>query len=251
MTKPAMEVALADIRKRLRAFGISRPTVRAIIEELHTDLLEATGSGASIDSIIGPDRRAFAARIAEAHGRAPVPGRIPLLAVVSGLPVAIVAFFTYIVVMGGGPVLGRLPVVGRLPYSHLAFERQSTVYVDDGVWTMSHVDNSNEVWLVLGVYGLAAALGLALATFAADAALRLVRDDRRVATVKWLLVALPIGAIVGFSAAILFASTRDFSTRPRVIQVECILVTIAIIASIALARERARRIPPPPSLSSL
>lgn len=242
-TGPDIESNVRRVGRVLRSYGLDRGQTRAFLGELRIDLAEAAASGASMESVLGTDLKAFASQVAEAHGRAPVPSRIALIVLAMGAPLLLIGVATYILI-GGGENLG-------LDYYTVALSTHEQVRMADGSTRTIEVEYGEE-WRPLLVYGLAAFVGVAAAFGCTGALLKLVGDRRVGETLRRLLAILPAAGIAGVGGAMLLGNATDYSTAQDVIVAEVVIVALAVAVGIAVAREWARRLPgPKPDQSAL
>ncbi|HQW51704.1 MAG TPA: hypothetical protein PL082_06570 [Tepidiformaceae bacterium] len=225
------------IERLLRSFGIGRGRAQEIAGELRADLQEAAATGNAPETVLGPDLRGFAARLAEAHGRAPVPSRVWLIVLTMGLPMAAVALGTYIAI-GGGENLG-------LDYYSISLTTHESVPSGDGSGSIREV-SYGDAWLPLAVYSLAAFVGVAGAFGLTAWMLRVIGDVRLGATLRRLAVVLPVTGVAGVGAAMLVGAASDYRTTQRVILAEGLVAGSWLVLGIAFAREWARRVVPSP-----
>ena len=223
------------LARRLRQFGVSRRAVQAIVGDLRADLSEAVANGQPMESVLGPDLDKFAEEMAEAHGRAAVPGRFGLIALSLAVPLLAVAFVTYVWIAGGGPVLG-------FDYHSITFTSHETTRYEDGSSRTTEVENFG-TWTPLVVYALATVLGVGTAFGVMALTLRIARDSRIGPTIQRLVVTMPMGGLVGITGAILLGAATNYSTKTHVIAAECMVAGVCIIFSIVVGREWARRLP--------
>lgn len=235
-TGPDIESNVRRVGLLLRSYGLARVRTRAFLGELRTDLAEAAASGTSMESVLGADLKAFAGQVADAHGRAPVPSRIALIAFAMGAPLLLIGVATYILI-GGGENLG-------LDYYTISLSTHEQVSMADGSTRTIEVEYGEE-WRPLLVYGLAAFVGVAAAFGFTGALLKLVGDRRAGETLRRLLAVLPVAGIAGVGGAMLLGNATDYSTAQDVIVAEVLVVALAVFVGVAVAREWARRLPSP------
>lgn len=222
------ERVTSTVTRALRSFGMPRALVRTLAADLRSELAAAAEAGSGQEAIVGGDARAFAARLAEAHGYTPVPLRLFGLTAAALFPMAAIAFIVYVVIAGGGPNLG-------LPYMTVAVERNES--------NRAFLDAIGEGWFIAATYTVAVLLGLTL-TLGGAAAYLAVRGDTCVGrTVRNLAIGMPIGAFAGTAIAMAVGRATDYSDNADVIAVECVIVAAAITAGIFAARQLARRRP--------
>lgn len=237
-TSPDIESNLRRVGRLLRSFGLDRSRTGAFLGELRTDLAEAAASEASMESVLGDDLKTFAAEVAEAHGRAPVPSRIALIVFAMGAPLLLIGAATYIVI-GGGENFG-------LDYYTISFTTHEQVRMADGSTRTVEVEYGEE-WRPLLVYGLAAFVGVAAAFALTAGLLRMLGDPRLGETLRRLLVVIPVAGIAGVGGAMLLGNATDYSTAQDVIVAEALIVALTVVVGVAVAREWARRLPGPKS----
>ncbi len=232
---PTVEVEIRKLSRRLRSYGLRRSAVENITGDLRVDLNEAIATGGTIESVLGTNLDAFAAEVAEAHGRAAVPGRFVLISLSLAAPLLAVAFVTYVWIAGGGPVLG-------LEYHSITFTSHETTLSEDGSSRTAEVGNFPS-WTPLAVYALATTFGVSAAFGLMALVLRIARDSRIGPTVWRLMMTMPVGGIVGITGSILLGAATNYSTRTHVIAAECMVAGALVVVSIVVGREWARRLP--------
>lgn len=216
---------VGQVAKRLRSYGMPRDEVAGMVSDLRLEIHAAISNGGSSRDIIGGDARRFTQQLAVSAGFHPVPSRFVGLAVATALPLSLIAFFVYVVVLGGGPTLG-------LPEMRASVDRNSS--------NEEFLDRFGEGWFVAAAYVAAAAIGVIL-TLAAAAGYLAMWGDRCIAiTIRNMLVALPIGGTIGVAAAVLVGAATNYSDDATTIIAECLVVAFAVLAALWLSRTLAR-----------
>ncbi|MGE3076811.1 MAG: hypothetical protein AB7N24_07800 [Dehalococcoidia bacterium] len=235
MNQLSNEDQLRKLARLLRRYGLKSGQIAGILEDLRADIGDFERDGGSIESVFGQNLEGFAAEIARAQGRAPVPGRHLTIVLSLAMPLVAVAFVTYAWIAGGGPVLG-------LDYHSISFTSHQTESFADGSVRTVEVE-SFPAWTPLAVYSAATLAGVGMAFGLLASMLRILGDTRIGATIQRLLVTLPVGGAVGVVAAMLVGNASGYSTTPQVVAGECLVAATFIVAAVVLAREWARLMP--------
>lgn len=213
---------LGVIERRLRIYGMPRAKARAVVTELESDVLLAIREGQSAEQIVGRDPHRLAHELAIAHGYAAVESRILPTVFGAGIPMALVAFFAFVSVMGGGEMLGFSPdflYVGEPLSERITPSAALFIHALTGVVTF--LAAAGGVWVSLTLLG----------------------DERVAATIRRLAITLPVAAAIGIGSAMAIAYRSGFSTHLEVILAECMVVAAALVVGIAAARLWVWRIP--------
>lgn len=209
-----------------RRLGVPKEVADEMAAELGADLESAAAEGLSATSVVGSDARGFAATWAFERGVVRPRLRLGLTAfaaLVGAVPG--VGFGLFVAYGLSSAAMGSIFGAGEYRVGNIGYA--STLDVPE--------------WLLLTLYIVGAAFAYAGAVGAVAAVLHWRFDLALARTVRSLAMALPIFTAAAVGSAMLFASTRDFSTSIDVVFADAAVAATVLASGVALVRYRAVR----------
>jgi hypothetical protein len=209
-----------------RRLGVSKEVADEMAAELGADLESAAAEGLSATSVVGSDARGFAA--AWAFERGVVQPRLRLASTA----------FTALVGAVPGVGFGLFVAYGLSSEAMGSMFGAGVVRVGD---TGYQATLSMPEWLLLVLYAVGAVFAYAGAVGAVAAVLHWRLDPAFARTVRSLATTLPVCTAAAVGSAVLFASTRDYSTSINVVLADAAVAATVLASGVAFVRYRAVR----------
>jgi hypothetical protein len=209
-----------------RRLGVAKEVAEEMAAELGADLESAAAEGLSATSVVGSDARGFAATWASERGVVRPRLRLTLTAFAALVGAVPGAGFGLFVAYGlSSQAMGSIFGAGEYRVGNTGY--QSPLDVPE--------------WLLLTLYLVGAVFAYAGAVGAVAAVLHWRFDPALARTVRSLATTLPVCTVAAVGAAMLFASTRNFSTSTHMVFADAAVAASVLASGVALVRCRAVR----------